>query len=127
MKEYYLMSEDAIKSFLPQEDSKPILWLGKPVYIAVLDFSEFEAFYNSLDDDYKTNCSIWVKEITNSAVKDFDIMDLVTNNLFTYILEKYGCSTMRNVCAIIGGISEKFTMSPIELFDYINDNFQSEI
>jgi len=128
---YYLMSEDAFKSYQP-EGSRPIHRAGDifsgtgEVYIGYLDFTDFQEFYIELDDVYKNECSIWAQEITNSNVKDFDIMDIVTNNLFDYILSEFGASTERNVCALIGGISKKFDMTPIELFNYIDEHTQAQ-
>ena len=53
-------------------------------------------------------------------------MDILNNNLFDYILDRFHASSENNVCAIIGAISKDFGMNPIELFDYINENSQIE-
>jgi len=129
---YYLMSEDMFKTYQPKEGSKSLMrngdiFTGKgPVYIGYLDFEDFQDFYVNMHKDHKNEFSLWAQEITDSNVKDFDIMDIVTNNLFEYILYEFGASTERNVCALIGGISKKFDMNPIELFNYINEHSQAE-
>lgn len=129
---YYLMSEDMFKTYQPKNGSKPLMrngdiFTGKgPVYIGYMDFEDFQDFYANMHKDHINEFSLWAQEITDSNVNDFDIMDIVTNNLFEYIGDKFGASTERNVCAIIGGISKKFKMNPIALFNYIHEHSQAE-
>lgn len=129
---YYLMSEDMFKTYQPKEGSKPLFRNGDiftgpgKVYIGYLDFEDFQDFYANMHEDHKNEFSLWAQEITDSNVTDFDIMEILTNNLFDYILEEFHASTETNVCALIGGMSKNFNMNPIELFDYINKNSQAE-
>lgn len=123
---YYLMSEDAIKTWTPELNSKHLTWDGKEVYIGYIDFNQFKIFYEELDKSYKQNFEIWIQEITDTKVNDFDIMELVTENLFEYIGDTFNASSRRNVCALIGGMARIFKMTPIDLFDYIHDNSQIE-
>jgi len=129
---YYLMSEDMFKTYQPKQGSKPLFRNGDiftgpgNVYIGYLDFEDFQDFYANMHEDHKEEFSLWAQEITDSNVKNFDIMDILKDNLFEYILERFHASTERNVCAIIGAMSNEFGMTPIELFDYINENSQTE-
>jgi len=129
---YYLMSEDMFKTYQPKKGSKPLFRNGDiftgpgAVYIGYLDFEDFQDFYANMHRDHVDEFSLWAQEITESNVNNFDIMDILTSNLFEYILYEFGASTESNVCAIIGSMSNYFGMTPIELFDYINENSQTE-
>lgn len=129
---YYLMSEDMFKTYQPTRGSKPLCRKGYifdescNVYIGYLDFEDFQDFYATIHEDYKKEFSLWIQEITDSNISNFDIMDILKNNLFEYIFDRFGVSNENNICAIIGAISKEFGMNPIELFDYINENSQTE-
>ena len=127
-KDYYLISEDAFNEFKPNEYSEPLDRRGDiftplgPVRIAVLDWDKFEEYYDSLTEDHLLNYIIYAQEITDSNTDEFDIVQLINNNLFEYLMDTFGATTERNVGALIGGISKKFKMTPIELFNYIHEN-----
>lgn len=129
---YYLMSEDMFKTYQPKQGSKPLFRNGDlftgagNVYIGYLDFEDFQDFYANMHEDHINEFSLWAHEITDSSVNNFDIMDILTDNLFDYILDRFQVSNESNVCAIIGAMSKEFGMTPIELFDYISENSQAE-
>lgn len=126
-KEYYLISNDAFDDYKPSEYSHPLIrsLYGEydEVRIAVINFDKFEEYYNSLSEDYIVSKLIYAQEITgtNIDIDEFNIDHIRTNNLFKYILDMFGVTGNKNVCALIGGISEKFKMSPIELFDHLHE------
>lgn len=134
--EYYLISEDALNGYKPETYSKFLLRgiefsfaEKEKVCIALLDFDDFKKYYDSLSDEVKDEKHIWCQEITNTNVSqdDFEVMEIIlSGNIFVYILDTFGASVPRNVCAIIGGIAEKFDMTPIELFDYLNETQEHE-
>ncbi len=122
-KEYFLCSKEIIDLMSPEEQSPYLDRFGEDVCIAFLDFPKLEEKYKLLEEEHPAKYFGWCREITraNTYCGQFSLSEGKKRGLFNWIIEEIGASTEKNVAAIIGEICYELDITPIELFNKVED------